>query len=141
MIDLKNERSRKMNNIKTVFLVILAGIVVLTCRSKEKSEETLTIEQMERFEEELRDEIKTRKIDIVQMKEEIEKLATVQKENFKKEIDDMENRLLDVETKLDSLESIKDGRWSGFKSKIDSILDYVELDIDTTRLNIKQIIR
>jgi GTPase SAR1 family protein len=126
-----------MFRISRFFIPAVLAFLFVGCQT-EKPEETYTQEEMQRFEQELRDEVKARRIDIVQMKEDVEQLAETRQQKFMERIDTIESRFVRIESDIDTLKHMNDDNWNTYKSQIDSTMDYLELQIDTTRVNIEQ---
>lgn len=127
-----------MNKFKLFFVLSLSMLFFVACGTKEKPESEYTKEEMQQFEKELEEEIQARKIDIMQMKQDIEQLEESKKKEIEQDIEKIENRFTEVESDVDKLKTMRDSGWADFKSQVDSTLNYIELRIDTTRVNIEQ---
>ena len=115
---------------------VILPLLIISCQT-EQQQDVYTEQEMQRFEQDLRDEIKSRRIDIVQMKEEAAQLGEEKQQKYMTQIDSIESRFLNVESRVDSLENMEKESWVDYKSRIDSTMDILELRIDTTRVNIK----
>lgn len=127
-----------MRLLKLFTVLWLVTVFVVACGQKKEPAEQYSIEDMGRIEQELKKEIRARKIDVVQMKQEIGTFQDTVKSGLMEEIDDIENQLLTVETHIDQLKTVRKTGWYELKSKVDSSMDYLGLRIDTTKTHIKQ---
>jgi Vesicle transport v-SNARE protein N-terminus len=122
---------------KRILFLLLAALVV-SCSSYQKT----STEEMEAYKKELQEKIKVAKVTIVQMKLDLEELGDSLTTAYNSKIADFEDRLNKAEKEYDTFKDITEKEiWTTNKAKMDSIFGYLELQIDSTRTNIKQIIK
>jgi len=121
---------------KLIFL--LFAVIAFSCNSEI---EKVTKAEMEAYEKELNEKIKVAKVHIVQMKLDLEEMSDSLSNDYSNKIDEFENRLNSAENSYNSFknETVKQ-KWKDEKAKLDSVIGYLELQIDSTKVNIEQIV-
>jgi len=121
---------------KLIFL--LCAVIAFSCNS---DIEKVTKSEMEAYEKELKEKIEVAKVEIVQMKLDLKEMSDSLSNNYANKLDDFENRLNSAENSYNSFkqETVKE-IWKDEKAKLDSVIGYLELQIDSTKVNIKQIV-
>ena len=119
-------------------ILLLCAIITFSCNSDIKK---VTKAEMEAYEKELKEKINVVKVEIVQMKLDLEEMSDSLSNDYVNKLDDFEKRLNSAEESYNSFknETVKE-IWKEEKAKMDSVIGYLELQIDSTKVNIEQIV-
>ena len=119
-------------------VLLLFALIAFSCTQEEK----ISKADIQAYEKELKEKIEVAKVTIVQMKIELEKMGDSLETEYSDRIDDFENRLNAAEKDYESFKNItKKELWTSSKAELDSMIGYLELEIDSTKNNIDQMIK
>jgi len=118
-------------------LIVVAALLFVSCTEKPK----LTREDMQAYEKEFKEKIKVAKVEIVQMKLDLQKAGDSLANAYSGKLDDFEDRLNAAEDEYSTFKNITEKDvWIDSKAKLDSVIGYLELQIDSTKTNIDQMV-
>ncbi|MEJ2054161.1 MAG: hypothetical protein P8X42_09600, partial [Calditrichaceae bacterium] len=93
-------------------------------------------QDMKKFEQETQKEIMSRKIDIMQMKQDIRKMGDPEKSALMKDVENIESKYLKAESNFKELKEMNYSLWPDYTPQLDSTIQYLGAKIDSIKLNI-----
>ncbi|MEJ2545771.1 MAG: hypothetical protein P8Y99_17040, partial [Calditrichaceae bacterium] len=114
----------------------LAVLYILSCENNKSNEKALNENDIKEFKQEIENEIKARKIDIMQMKQDIEGLQDSAKSKLLIDINQSEKEIIQLDDSYNKLKDMSDSIWTEMRPKIDSTMRYLGASIDSTKLHI-----
>lgn len=117
------------------FIPVLLILMAFSCEGDQK----ITQQEMKAYEKDLKEKIRVAKVEIVQMKLDMENLSDSLATDIHNHIRNYENKLDGAEETYNSFKNtVKRDIWNKQKAKLDSTLGYLQLQIDSTKINIKE---
>jgi len=117
-------------------MILILPIIISTCKEEQKSQTDNFAEKMEDFENETEKEIMARKVDILQMKEDIKMIDEPMKTELMQNVNNVESDLLQAEAEFLKLRDMNKNNWIEFQPQVDSTIQYLGGRIDSIKLNI-----
>lgn len=118
-------------------IIFLTLFAFLGCETQKK----ITADEIAAYEQQMKEKLKAAKIDLGKMRLDVENLGDSVKTDLNQKIDHFDKRLDVAEKNYQDFKEITDRKmWKSGKMKVDSMLSYLKLQIDTTRTNINQLI-
>jgi len=118
-----------------IMIFILCCIFITFCTNQKKISDA----EMQAYENQLKETVKASEIELVRMKLDIEKLNEEIQNEYSKKISEFETQLNKAESDFNTFKNIENRDvWRMRKSKLDSLLGYLRLKMDTTKTNINQ---
>lgn len=125
-----------MRKISRILFIATLSFILAACTSDEKEKVTFSEQKMNEFEQDIEKEIRARKIDVMQMKQDIKQLDDTLKTEFMDNIETIETDFIKAESDFKKLKSMENSAWADFKPYVDSTFRYLGAQIDTTKLDI-----
>lgn len=120
-------------------LYVLAALILFSCGDNQK---TISKEEMKIYEKELKEKIQVAKVEIVKMKLKLKELGDSLNGSYNEKIDDFEQRLNLAEDNYREFKDITQKElWTKSKATLDSTIGFLEIEIDTTKTNIEQLLK
>lgn len=127
-----------MKIMKVITLIAISGILITACGNGDKTAEAQSPEEKKALEQDLEDKLMALKIEIMTMKQEVEKLMNAEQTDAMQKINEIEDMFISLDVDIDSLRKMNDMAWSDLQSDLINRLDRLEIHIDTTHINIKE---
>ena len=119
-------------------IILIIGFLFISCNNQQK----LTQEEMKAYENEIKEKVKASKVELVQLKLAIEELSDSLQADYSEKITDFEDQLNKAEDSFISFKNIENRDvWQARKGKLDSLLGYLQLRIDSTKINVDQMLQ
>lgn len=119
-------------------LILLLAIATFSCTN---DIEKVSKAEMQAYEKEVKEKIKVAKVSIVQMKLDLQEMSDSLSKSYTDKLNDFEERLNSAEEVYNKFKNVTEKEiWTAKRANLDSTIGYLELEIDSTKINIEQLV-
>lgn len=99
--------------------------------------EKVTQEARTQFKEQSETALQSFRIDVVQLKDDIENLKETERQNFTKILNEIEERILSLSEKYEQMDTLSGSKWYEQKNELESSSGHIKVGLDTLRSNLR----
>jgi hypothetical protein len=129
-------------SMKKIILIsmILPFIVLYGCTKNGEDQvkkEKVTQEARTQFKEQTETALQSFRIDVIQLKDDIENLKVTERQNFTKILNEIEERILSLSEKYEQMDTLSGSKWYEQKNELESSSMHIKVGLDTLRSNLR----